>query len=217
VLDRGGDRMRLYEPPLEWGLRFFIRLRGDRHLVVSPSRWADGLDRGVRMRYAETVVWEQAGGEKRVHLGCGFVQVRLPGRRDVELSLAVAVRGLRQESLLLLTNVAVMPTRRLIGWLVRVYLTRWLVEEAIRFIKQSYWSQALRALGYERLRKLAALVMAEAYFIAAWLGESLRLAVLASRVSGSAKTVYGVPAFHCQVQADGTGVSLSHLGHWCPL
>ena len=35
-------------------------------------------------------------------------------------------------------------------------------------------------LDYERLRNLAALVMAAACFAAVWLGESLKLAVLAS-------------------------------------
>ena len=217
VLDRGGDRMKLYEPLLERGLRFIIRLRGDRHLVRrGRCRRAEDLARGVRMRYAETVVREQAGGEKRVHLEYGFVRVRLPGRRDVELSLVV-VRGFGQEPLLLLTNVAVKPTRRSLWWVVRGYLTRWLVEETIRFIKQSYRLEDLRVLEYERLRNLAALVMAAAYFAAVWLGESLKLAVLASRVSRVAKRFFGVPEFHYYALADGIGVLLSRLGRWCPL
>ena len=47
------------------------------------------------------------------------------------------------------------------------------MEETIRFIKQSYRLEDLRVLTYERLRNLAALVMATAYFTAAWLGHSL--------------------------------------------
>jgi hypothetical protein len=217
VLDRGGDRMELYKPLLARGLRFIIRLRGDRHLVRrGRCRRADDLARGVRMRYAETVVREQAGGEKRVHLEYGFMRVRLPGRRDVELSLVV-VRGFGQEPLLLLTNVAVKPTRRSLWWVVRGYLTRWLVEETIRFIKQSYRLEDLRVLDYERLRNLAALVMAAAYFAAVWLGESLKLAVLASRVSRVAKRFFGVPEFHYYALADGISVLLARLGRWCPL
>jgi hypothetical protein len=217
VLDRGGDRMRLYEPLLARGLRFIIRLRGDRHLVWRGcSRRADDLARGARMRYAETVVREQAGGEKRVHLEYGFVRVRLPGRREVELNLVV-VRGFGQEPLLLLTNVAVQPTRRSLWWVVRGYLTRWLVEETIRFIKQSYRLEDLRVLDYERLRNLAALVMAAAYFAAVWLGESLKLAVLASRVSRLAKRFFGVPEFHYYALADGIALLLSRLGRCCPL
>jgi hypothetical protein len=149
-------------------------------------------------------------GEKRVHLEYGFVRVRLPGRRDVELSLMV-VRGLGEEPLLLLTNVAVKPTRRSLWWVVSGYLTRWLVEETIRFIKQSYRLEDLRVLDYERLRNLAALVMAAAYFAAVWLGESLKLAVLASRVSRLAKRFFGVPEFHYYALADGIAVLLSRL------
>ena len=110
----------------------------------------------------------------------GFGRVRLPGRRDVELTLVV-VKGFGQVPLLLLTNVTVKGTRRSVWNIVQGYLTRWLMEETIRFIKQSYRLEDLRVLDYERLRNLAALVMAAAYFAAVWLDESLKLAVLASR------------------------------------
>lgn len=216
VLDRGGDRMKLYEPLLARRLRFLIRLRGDRHLVVrGRARRAEEVARGVRMRYAETVVREQAGGEK-IHLEYGFRRVRLPGRRDAELTLVV-VKGFGQEPLLLLTNVAVKATRRSVWGIVRGYLTRWLVEETIRFIKQSYRLEDLRVLDYERLRNLAALVMAAAYFAAVWLGESLKLAVLASRVSRVAKRFFGVPEFHYYALADGIAMLLSRLGRVCPM
>jgi len=104
-----------------------------------------------------------------------------------------------------------------VWWVVRGYLTRWLVEETIRFIKQSYRLEDLRVLNYERLRNLAALVMAAAYFAAVWLGESLKLAVLASRVSRVAKRFFGVPEFHYYALADGIAVLLSRLGLRCPL
>jgi hypothetical protein len=217
VLDRGGDRMKLYQPLLARGLRFIIRLRGDRHLVVrGRSRRADDLARGVPMRYAETVVREAAGGEKKVHLEYGFRRVRLASQREVELSLVV-VRGFGVEPLLLLTNVEVKATRRSVWRVVSGYLTRWLVEETIRFIKQSYRLEDLRVLDYERLRNLAALVLAAAYFAAVWLGESLKLAVLASRVMKVARRFFGVPEFHYYALADGIGVLLSRLGVLCPL
>jgi hypothetical protein len=178
VVDRGGDRMELYKPLLDRGLRFIIRLRGDRHLVVrGRAREALDIARGVRMQYAETVVREAQGGEKKLHLEYGFRRVRLPGRRGVELTLVV-VRGFGEKPLLLLTNVTVKKSRSSVWAIVSGYLTRWLVEETIRFIKQSYRLEDLRVLDYDRLRNLAALVLAAAYFAAVWLGESLKLAVL---------------------------------------
>jgi hypothetical protein len=116
----------------------------------------------------------------------------------------------------LLTNVAVKNSRRSLWQIVSGYLTRWLVEETIRFIKQSYRLEDLRVLDYERLRNLAALVVGAAYFAAVWLGESLKLAVLASRVTKVAKRFFGVPEFHYYALADGLRVLLSRLGVCCP-
>jgi len=51
VLDRGGDRSRLYLPLLERGLRFIVRLVGNRHLIVRGHlRSARDLARGVALR-----------------------------------------------------------------------------------------------------------------------------------------------------------------------
>jgi hypothetical protein len=214
VMDRGGDRSKLYVPLLNQGLRFIIRLVGHRHLMVrGRCRNVRDLARGVTLRYAETIVREQAGAERKVHLEYGFRPVHLPGRADTPLWLVV-VKGFGAEPLLLLTNVPVRATRRSLWQIVSGYLSRWLVEETIRFIKQSYRLEDLRVLTYERLRNLAALVMATAYFAAAWLGESLKLAVLASRVRKLAKRFFGVPDFHYYALADGIRVLLSRRGCW---
>jgi hypothetical protein len=214
VIDRGGDRMMLYKPLLERQLRFIVRLVGDRHLVVrGRNRLARDLAGGVKMRYAETLVREAAGGEKKVHIEYGFRKVRLPGRRDVELTLVV-IRGFGEEPLMLLTNVAVRATRRSVWAVVSGYLTRWLVEETIRFIKQSYRLEDMRVLDYQRLKNLTVLVLATVYFCAAWLGERLKLSVLVTRVTGMAKRFFGVPEFHYYALADGIGVLLARVGAW---
>ncbi len=213
VVDRGGDRCRLYNPLLKRGLRFIIRLRGDRHLAVRGRRCsAMDLARGCRRRYAERIVKEERGQEKSYHLEYGFRPVRLPGR-GTTLYLVV-VWGFGQEPLLLLTNVEVKPTRKSLWFIVQSYLTRWLVEETIRFIKQSYRLEDLRVLDYERLRNLVALVLAAVYFSAVWLGESLKLAVLASRVAKVAKRFFAVADFHYYALADGISVLLTRLGQW---
>ena len=216
VLDRGRDRSRLYLPLLERGLRFLVRLVGQRYLTVrGRSGSARDLARGVRLRYAEMVVRESSGGEKKHPLQYGFRAVKLPRYPQVNLTLVV-VSGFGQEPLMLLTNLEVKATRRSVWRVVQGYLSRWLVEETIRFIKQSYQLEDLRVLHYERLRNLAALVMASAYFAAAWLGQSLKLAVLASRVMKSARRFFGVPGFHFYALADGIGFVLSRLRLYRP-
>lgn len=52
----------------------------------------------------------------------------------------------------------------------------------------------------------SALVTAAAYCAAGWLGESLKLAVLATRVLKVAKRFFAVPAFHYYALADGLRV-----------
>ena len=218
VVDRGGDRIELYKPLLERGLRFIIRLRGDRHLVVrGRARTAEQIAQGVRMQYAETVVRESPGGEKKVHGEYGYRRVKWPGRKNVELTLVVG-RGFGEKPLLLLTNVTVKNSRRSVWGIVSGSLRRWLVEGTIRFIKQSYRLEGLRVLAYERLRNLAALlVVAAASCAAVWLVESWKLAVLTSRVTKVAKRFFGVPEFHYDALADGLRVLLSRLGMNCVL
>jgi len=213
VVDRGGDRRELFKALLNKRLRFIIRLVGDRNLRVrGRTRLAMDVARGARMRYAETIVRSEHGEEKSCVIEYGFRRVQLPGRE--ETLWLVVVRGLGTEPLLLLTNVEVRASRRSVWKIVSGYFTRWLVEEVIRFIKQSYRLEDIRVLDYERLRNLVALVLAAAYFSAVWLGESLKLAVLATHVTKVAKRFFGVPAFHYYALADGIAVLLSKLGRW---
>jgi len=110
--------------------------------------------------------------------------------------------------------VALTHSRRSLWFIVRGYMARWLVEETIRFIKQSYHLEDVRVLDYQRLKNLMALVLAAAYFSAVWLGETLKLAVLCTRVARVAKRFFGVPDFHYYALADGISVLLSKLGRW---
>jgi hypothetical protein len=213
VLDRGGDRGELIKPLLKRKLRFIIRLIGDRHLVFrGRGREALDLARGCPMLYAETIVREEKGEEKSSHIEYGFRRVKLPGRNE-QLYLVV-IKGFGDKPMMLLTNVTVKKSRRQLWFIVSSYLSRWLIEETIRFIKQSYHLEDIRVLDYERLKNLVALVLAAAYFSAVWLGESLKPTVLATRVAQVAKRFFGVPDFHYYALADGIAMLLSRLGRW---
>jgi hypothetical protein len=138
--------------------------------------------------------------------------VRLPGRE--EIFYLVVVRGLGEKPLMLLTNVELKPSRSSLWFVVSGYFARWMVEEAIRFIKQSYRLEDMRVLDYERLKNLVALTLAAAYFAAVWLGEKLQLTVLARRVAKLAKRFFGIPEFHYYALSDGLRVLLSRFGAW---
>ena len=213
VMDRGGDRINLLNPLLDRKLRFIIRLRGDRDLVCGRTvKRAEEWGRSCPLRYAESVIKEELETEKKLALEYGMRPVKLPEREE-QLYLVV-VRGFGEEPLLLLTNVALQPTRKSQWSIVQGYLCRWLVEETIRFIKQSYHVEDLRVMKYERMRNLVALVLAAVYFTAVWLGEKLKLAVLRNRVAQVAKRFFGVPDFHYYALADGVSTLFSRLGRW---
>ena len=108
-----------------------------RHLISGPQRksvqkWADGC----RRQYRDVVVKETSSGEKVYRLEFGFRKVRWPAR--TEPLYLVVVDGLGPNPLILLTNRKVTRSRKSQWRVVESYLSRWRVEETIRFIKQSY-------------------------------------------------------------------------------
>lgn len=214
VMDRGADRFKLFKYLLDNKLRFIIRLVADRRdlLCRGERRRPGDLARGCQMLYRETIVKEEQGREKKYYLEYGFRKVKLPGF-DKELFLVV-VRGFGQEPLLLLTNVSLRRNRKNLWFIVRGYVSRWLIEDTIRFIKQSYQLEDIRVLNYERMKNLVALVLAAVYFSAVWLGESLKLKILTTRVLKIAKRFFGIPSFHYYALADGIARLLVMLGRW---
>jgi hypothetical protein len=208
VMDRGGDRGKLIEPFLEREMRFIVRLVGNRNLL-SRGRpvLASELAQGCQLLYAENIVKEEKGKEKHYHLEFGYLPVKLPGR-DEQLYLVV-VTGLGAEPMMLLTNLPMRKNFKVLWQVVEGYLSRFLVEETIRFIKQSYNLEDLRVLDYDRLKNLVAIVLAVAFFAATVLGEGLKLSVLARHVTRLAKRFFGVPDFHYYALADGIAALLA--------
>ena len=99
--------------------------------------------------------------------------------------MLVVVHGFGEEPLMLLTNLPLKHGKKRLWFVVRSYLSRWLV----------------------------ALVLAAVYFAAVWLGESLKLSILTTRVLKVAKRFFGIPSFHYYALADGIGRLLSMLRH----
>lgn len=201
-MDRGGDRSYLYNYLLSNRLRFMIRLRQDRGLrTVRGIDSALDLALDCPMLFTETIVKEEAGTERLVLLSCGMRKVRLPDRKE-DLTLVV-VNGFGEEPLMILTNLAVRRSRRSIWHVVRSYLTRWRIEDVIRFVKQSYQLEDIRCLTYRRLQALMVLATAAAYFAAVYVGLSMRLRILAGHVLRASKRIFGIPDFRLYALADG--------------
>jgi hypothetical protein len=202
VLDRGGDRREIIHHLLGNKLRFIIRLKVDRHLVYRGNK-RPALEQALRcpMLYSEKIVKEERGKEKIYHLEFGYRPIKLPERK--EQLYMIVVKGFGQTPMMLLTNVQVRKSRKSLWRIIQSYITRWSIEETIRFIKQSYNLEDIRLLTYRRLQNMMALVLAVAYFAMVYLGIKTKLRVLARHVMKAARRLFGIPDFRFYALADG--------------
>jgi len=203
VQDRGGDRTNLLEPLLERQAQFIVRLVGNRHLIWSRQAiLARDLAHLCSLPYAETVRRQNLDGTETIHtIQFGFLRVKLPGWRE-PLSLVV-IKGFGAEPTMLLTTLDVRANRKSLWWVVEAYLTRWRIEETLRFAKQSYDIENIRVLGYQSLKNLLALILLAMYFSMVFLGQQTKLAVLAHHALRAAKRLFGIPDFWYYAIADG--------------
>ena len=202
VMARGGDRDYIFDHLLGNQLSFIIRLKKTRDLIYRGGEHSVlELALTCPLPYAERIVKEEKGKETIYDLQFGARPVKLPGR--LETLRLVVVRGFGQDPLMLLTDLRVTKSRKSIWRIIESYLTRWRIEETIRFIKQSYQVEDIRLLTYHRLQNMMAILTAVAYFAMVYLGLKTKLKVLARHVIGAARRLFGVPDFHFYALADG--------------
>jgi hypothetical protein len=169
------------------------------------------LARSCPLPYRETVVKEKDGQEAVYCLRFGCVPVRLPAHPKKKLWLVV-VQGFGQTPLMLLTTEPMRRSKKVVWRIVEAYITRWRVEETIRFIKRSYDLEDIRVLTYRRLKNMATLVLAAAFFAAVHLGLKVKMEVLAMHVMDAAKRLFGIPNFRYYALADGIKEILNRTG-----
>ena len=204
TMDRGCDRKKLLEPLLDKGLRFVIRAVGDRMVRDRRGRLRSLAEvaAGCRLRHQARVVKIDKGQEKTYELHYGAEPFRLVGR-DEPLWLVV-VAGFGEQPILLLTNLKLRARdSENVWWAARIYWTRWKIEETFRFVKQSYNLEDIRVMKYCRLKNLVVLVTAAAYFAATYLGQQMKLRILAEKLLVISQRFFGIPPFRFYALADG--------------
>ena len=213
VYDRGSDRRRLLVPwTQDDTCRYLVRQRGDRHLLYKrKAKSCLALASSCKTPYAAKIIKEKEGVEKTFIIEFGFLPVRLPECPERPLWLVV-VKGLGKKPLMLLTTETMRRNRKVLWWAVEAYLTRWRVEDTIRFIKQSYDFEDIRVLTYNRLKNMATLVLAASYFAAVWLGTTTKLNILAMHALNAAKRIFGIPDFRYYALADGISAIFKRIG-----
>ena len=215
VYDRGGDGNWLFDFFIAEGLDFIVRLVGDRHLLHwNGKRLAADLAGDCEMKYRQCVTFKSHGRELEVPIEYGSLPVRLPDHPGVELRLVVVKWPGSEKPMMLLTTLRAARSRRSLQQVVEGYLTRWRVEETIRFVKQAYEIEDVRLLRYDRLKAMVAIVLAVAYFAMAWLGLREKLAVLSDHVKRVSRRMFEVPEFFFYAIADGVCRLFTRHGRW---
>ena len=72
----------------------------------------------------------------------------------------VVVKGFGEEPMTLLTSLPVNGSFESMWRIVEGYLTRWRIEETIRFVKQAYGFENVRVHSYRGIRNMASIVLA---------------------------------------------------------
>ena len=202
VIDRGGDRINLFEPLLDRGARFLVRLRGDRHLVCNGATLpALQIARRCRCTQRRVITRIRSEREEILELSYGFCRVRLPER--TEPLFLLVINGFGEEPLMLLTTEPLRSSHRCLWYWVRAYIKRWSIEETIRYVKTCYDLENVRVLNYAGLQNLMPLLLAVLFFAACVLDHDTRLRIMAGYVERAAKRLFGIPDFKYYALADG--------------
>ena len=213
VYDRGGDRPAFYGYLIGNGRDFVIRLTGRNVLSWRGMHEASDLARECTMRHSHHVTFDSHGRECNVPVSFGAMPVRLPMHPEKELHMVV-VKGFGRDPMMLITSLPVSGSFESQWRVVDAYLSRWRVEETIRFVKLSYGFENIRVLSYARIRNMASLVLASAYFATVWIGRHARREVLAEHIKRLGKRLNEVPEFAAYAIADGIRRAFTRFGRW---
>ena len=157
---------------------------------------------GCRLHHPAHVVKFEKGQEKTYDRPYGAEPFRLVGR--AEPLWLVVVAGFGEQPILLVTNLKLRARdSENVWWAERIYWTRWKIEETFRFVKQSYNLEDIRVMNYRRLKNLVVLVTAAAYFAATYLGQQMKLRIMAEKLLVISQRFIGITPFRFYALADG--------------
>ena len=123
------------------------------------------------MLYRGAVTFDHQRQEKRVTIEFRVMPVRLPDIPEKLMHMGI-VRGFGQKPMMLLTTLAKNTSRDALWQIVEGYMTRRRIEDTIRHVKQSYRFEDMRLFKYDKIKAMAALVLATIFFNMAWIGNS---------------------------------------------
>lgn len=202
VMDRGCDRNKIFKYLIKHEHNFIIRLKGNRNLIYKDQEILTGeMIKYSKILYRESIVKTGKGEKKVIPLTYRYLKVKLPNIKK-NLYLLI-IEGFGEKPLMLLTTIKLKRKFKLLQDILSSYISRWKIEETIRFVKQSYNLEDIRLLRYRSLRNMIAIVLAVIYFVAVHLGGRTRLEILARYAIEASKLLFGIPDFRYYTITDG--------------
>lgn len=211
ISEGGGDRPAFYGDFIEKGRDFIVRVKSRSVLSWKGLHEIRFLAENCTMQHRHHVTFDSHGKECNVQISFGTMPVRLPMFPERQLHLVV-VKGFGRQPMMLLTSLPVVASFKSQWRIVEGWLSRWRIEETIRFIKQEYGLENIRVHSYNAIRNMASLVLACAYFATVWIGRHLKRQVLAEHLAYLNKRLNEVPQFGAYAITAGLKRAFSAFG-----
>ena len=221
VFDRGGDDIRLFKLYDELKLDFIVRLVGNRNVISwKQVGLVEKFARQTDFKYRDRVETEGVSEKRSFTIEYGVIPVRLeaiPGRVFHLVSVRPVERSKENPDLkpmMLLTSLATVNTREALCEVVDGYYRRWIIEETIRFVKQSYHLEDIRLLTLRGVKNMASIVLAAIYFGSVWLGRRVKCSVIFRSVIDMSQRMGQLGGFLYYALASGLKRVFARGGGW---
>lgn len=211
VYDRGGDRPAFYKAFIDNSYDFIVRMKARSVISWRGLHEIHELAAQCTMQHSHHVLFDSHGKECNIPIKFGMMPVKLPMHPEKQLHMVV-VRGFGKDPMMLLTSLPVSGTFESQWRVVEGYISRWRIEETIRFVKQSYKFENIRVHSYQGIRNMASIVLATTYFATTWIGRHVKREVLAEHLQTLSQRLSEVPEFACYAVAEGIKRAFTRFG-----
>ena len=160
VLDRGNDAITIFRELFNLRVRFIVRMASNRDVILGNNRKMNIKKAATKANfdYKQTHLMKLSTKDKtKYQVVVGTKKIRLPGYKN-KLTLVVLkkVRG-KKVLMWFLTTEEINNTKESFQIIFK-YLRRWGVEDAFRFIKQSYNLEDVRLRNYTSLKNMVQMI-----------------------------------------------------------
>lgn len=165
VMDRGGDRSRLFEHMLEQHIPFIVRMNNKRHLWINDEAeviWK--IAKYTKLPYHLALTRQGKNRKKELHIICGAKRVKLTREGENLWLVSAKYKGREGGRFYFLTNLECETEEVLVTKVLRGYHLRWVIEEVHREIKEDLHWESIRLFDYTSIKNMSALLWIAASF-----------------------------------------------------